>query len=39
MYQPTPYGQTWVSKDGVRWTNWLGRQAYRYRYGGPKARS
>ncbi len=37
MYQQTPYGQVWVSKDGTRWNNWKGRQAYKYRYGGPRA--
>lgn len=30
MYQFAQYGQTRVSKDGIRWTNWLGRQSYKY---------
>ena len=36
MYERAMFGQTWVSKDKVRWTNWTGRQIYKYRYTGPK---
>jgi len=36
MYHQTPSGQVWISKDGERWRNWKGRQAYRYVYGGPR---
>lgn len=36
MYQQTGYSQVWVSPDGERWRDWKGRQAYRYRYAGPR---
>jgi hypothetical protein len=39
MYRFTPHGQVWVSKDGVRWHDWRGRQAYKYLYGAPRART
>ena len=37
MYQvSTNGGRFWISKDGVRWHDWRGRQAYKYRFGGAR---
>lgn len=37
MYEfSTNGGRYWVAKDGVRWLDWRGRQAYKYRYAGPR---